>query len=55
MLAPLRMAYKASERLGGWLASKLEKADDRLHRASWTRPFAGHLIAIGRVPKSPTA
>ena len=51
LLAPLRIAYKASERLGGWLASRLERADDRLHRARWTRPFAGHLIAIGRVPK----
>jgi ubiquinone/menaquinone biosynthesis C-methylase UbiE len=52
LLAPLRIAYKASERLGGWLASKLEKVDDRLHRAGWMQPFAGHLIAIGRVPKA---
>ena len=51
LLAPLRIAYKASERFGGWLASKLEPLDDRLHRQSWTRPLAGHLIAIGRVPR----
>ena len=55
LLAPLRIAYKASERLGGWLASKIEKADDRLHGAKWTQPFAGHLIAIGRVPQSTKA
>lgn len=55
LLAPLRIAYKASERLGGWLAGKLEKADDRVHRAGWTQPFAGHLIAIGRVPKATKA
>jgi ubiquinone/menaquinone biosynthesis C-methylase UbiE len=52
LLAPLRFAYKASERFGGWLASKLEEADDRLHHARWTQPFAGHLIAIGRTPEA---
>lgn len=50
LLAPLRIAYKVNETFGGWLAGKLERMDDRLHRRSWTRPFAGHLIAIGRVP-----
>lgn len=50
LLAPLRIAYKASEPFGRWLAGKLEQLDDRLHRQSWTRPFAGHLVAIGRVP-----
>lgn len=50
LLAPLRIAYKASETFGGWLAGRLESVDDRLHRRPWTRPFAGHLIAIGRVP-----
>ena len=50
LLAPLRIAYKLNERLGGWLAGKLEALDDRLHRRRWTQPFAGHLIAIGRVP-----
>ena len=49
LLAPIRIAYKASERFGGWLASKLEGVDDRLHQQGWSRPFAGHLIAIGRV------
>ena len=50
LLAPLRIAYKLNERFGGWLASRLEPLDDRLHRAGWTQPVAGHLIAIGRVP-----
>lgn len=50
LLAPLRIAYKLNERVGGWLAEKVEKLDDRLHQARFTRPFAGHLIAIGRVP-----
>lgn len=50
LLAPLRIAYKLNEGFGGWLAGKLEEVDDRLHRASWAQPFAGHLIAIGRVP-----
>jgi SAM-dependent methyltransferase len=50
LLAPLRIAYKVSEGFGGWLASKIEKLDDRVHRQRLTQPFAGHLIAIGRVP-----
>ena len=50
LLAPLRIAYKLNEPFGGWLASKLEKFDDRLHGRRLTQPFAGHLIAIGRVP-----
>jgi ubiquinone/menaquinone biosynthesis C-methylase UbiE len=52
LLAPLRIAYKLNERFGGWLAGKLEHVDDRLHRAGWTQPFAGHLIAIGRAPRT---
>lgn len=55
LLAPLRIAYKLNEGFGAWLASKLERLDDRLHRAGWTQPFAGHLIAIGRVPEKPKA
>jgi SAM-dependent methyltransferase len=50
LFAPIRIAYKANERVGSWLAMKLEQADDGLHRRPWTKPFAGHLIAIGRVP-----
>lgn len=49
LLAPLRIAYKLNEDFGAWLAGKLEPLDDRVHRHAWTRPFAGHLIAIGRV------
>lgn len=50
MFAPLRIAYKASEGLGRRLASLLDRMDDRMHRWKWTRRFAGHLVAIGRVP-----
>lgn len=49
MLAPLRIAYKLSEPFGARLARWLEPFDDRVHRQRWTTPFAGHLIAIGRV------
>jgi ubiquinone/menaquinone biosynthesis C-methylase UbiE len=55
LLAPLRVAYKLNERFGGWLAAKVEKLDDRFHQARFTQPFAGHLIAIGRVPSKPKA
>ena len=53
LLAPIRIAYKLNQGFGGWLAGKLESLDDRLHRQAWTRPIAGHLIAIGRVPRKP--
>jgi ubiquinone/menaquinone biosynthesis C-methylase UbiE len=53
LLAPLRIAYKLNESFGGWLAEKVEKLDDRLHQARFAQPFAGHLIAIGRVPSKP--
>ena len=48
LLAPIRLAYKLSPRLGRRLAASLERFDDRLHRQGWTRPVAGHLIAIGK-------
>lgn len=51
LLAPLRFAYKANERLGGRLAARLERLDDGLHeRFPAVRGFAGHLIAIARKP-----
>lgn len=53
MLAPLRIAYKLGAGVGGAIASAVEGLDNRLHRASVARPFAGHLIAIGQVPGSP--
>jgi len=40
-----------TERFGGWLAGKIERADDAINRTSLAQPFAGHLIAIGRVAK----
>lgn len=54
LLAPLRFAYKANERLGGRIASRLERLDDGLHqRFPKLRGFAGHLIAIGERPAAP--
>ncbi len=53
LLAPLRIAYKLNEGFGAWLAKKVERLDDRLHRSGASKPFAGHLIAIGRVPPKP--
>jgi nitrogenase molybdenum-iron protein beta chain len=51
LLGPVRMLYKISEGLGRRAARALEAFDDRLHTAKWTRPFAGHLVAIGETPK----
>jgi SAM-dependent methyltransferase len=48
LFAPLRIAYKLVPSLGRRLAASLERLDDRLHTRRWTRPFAGHLIAIGK-------
>lgn len=52
LFAPIRIAYKAHPLLGSRLAATLEQLDDRLHDAPWTKPFAGHLIAIGERPRS---
>ncbi|MFL6727007.1 MAG: methyltransferase domain-containing protein [Sphingomicrobium sp.] len=51
LLGPIRILYKINAGLGRGLARVLEPFDDWLHRASWTRRFAGHLIAIGEMPK----
>ena len=52
LLAPIRIVYKLNERLGQRMARRLESFDDWLHKASWTRPFAGHLIAIAQAPSA---
>ena len=52
LLGPIRIAYKVNEGLGRRVAKLLEPIDDALHNASWTRPFAGHLIAIGEVSRN---
>lgn len=49
LFAPLRIVYKLSGALGSRVAAAAEVLDDRVHGWRWTRPFAGHLIAIGRV------
>jgi SAM-dependent methyltransferase len=52
LLAPMRIAYKLNERLGGRLAERIEKLDDGLHeRFAFTKPFAGHLVLLGRAPQ----
>lgn len=50
LLAPIRIVEKVSKRAFTKLASVIDRFDDRVHRLRWTKPFAGHLIAIGRVP-----
>lgn len=50
MLAPLRIAYKLGDAVGKGVAKALDRLDDRVGNARWHRRFAGHLIAIGRVP-----
>jgi SAM-dependent methyltransferase len=48
LFAPIRIAYKANGAIGSRVASLLERIDDRVHESmAWTKPFAGHLIAIG--------
>jgi SAM-dependent methyltransferase len=51
LFGPIRMVYKANERLGRRVARAIERFDDRLHQASWAQRFAGHLIAIGEAPR----
>lgn len=50
MLAPLRVAWRAAPTLASRFARRWEQLDDKLHSMRWMRPFAGHLIAIGRAP-----
>jgi hypothetical protein len=48
LFAPIRLAYKAHPAFGSRIAAVLECLDDRTHETfSLTKPFAGHLIAIG--------
>ena len=52
LFAPMRIAYKAHPGLGSRIASAIETLDDRAHGSiAWTKPFAGHLIAIGERPR----
>jgi len=54
LFAPVRLAYKVDEPLAARIAARIEKLDDRVHEVlSWTKPFAGHLIAIGERPMAP--
>lgn len=49
LFAPFRLAYKVSPSLAPRLAARFERLDDRIHAWPWTRAFAGHLVATGRV------
>lgn len=46
LFGPLRTAYKINQKLGSFLARRLEAADDSICQKSWMVPFAGHLIVI---------
>lgn len=52
LFGPIRMAYKLNQGFGRRAAQAIEGIDDRVHQAAWTRPFAGHLVAIGEVPRT---
>ena len=51
MFAPMRLFYRWAPNLGKDVARTIEASDDGLHRrVKVFKPFAGHLIAIGRRP-----
>jgi ubiquinone/menaquinone biosynthesis C-methylase UbiE len=49
LFGPIRLVYKLGDPIGSRVARVVEGLDDRLHKLSWTKRFAGHLIAIGKV------
>ncbi len=52
LFAPMRIAYKAHPGLASRIAARIESLEDHAHEAlPWTKPFAGHLIAIGERPR----
>lgn len=48
MFAPLRILHKISHGLGRAVGKKIMPHEPRLSDSAWTRPVAGHLIAIAR-------
>jgi SAM-dependent methyltransferase len=48
LAGPLRALYRLDRRLGAAAARRLEALDDRVSSWPWTKPLAGHLIAIAR-------
>ena len=50
LLGPIRIGYKLNESVGRQLAGLLNQFDDNVSRMAWTRPFAGHLVAIAAKP-----
>jgi SAM-dependent methyltransferase len=50
VLGPVRIAYKILPRWSPRIASILDPLDDRLFKARWAVPFAGHLVAVARRP-----
>jgi SAM-dependent methyltransferase len=47
LFAPLRLLYKLGNRLGGFVARRVEPLDDAFCRKPGTVGFAGHLIVVG--------
>lgn len=50
--APMRMAYKLNANVASKLAQSVERVDDLVHGLPFTKPFAGHLIAIAEKPRA---
>ena len=48
MFAPLRIVHKVSHGLGRAAGKVVMPHEAALSDSAWTRPFAGHLIAIAR-------
>lgn len=51
LFAPMRMVYKVNKTLAGKVAQFVEPYDDLLHGLSFTKPFAGHLVAVASRPR----
>ena len=50
LLAPIRLAYKASPRLGEAIAQRIERMDDRVSDTKLMTRFSGHLICTATKP-----
>jgi ubiquinone/menaquinone biosynthesis C-methylase UbiE len=48
LLAPLRLVYKVSPKLGKAAAKKAEKLDESFNQKDWHKKFAGHLIMTAK-------
>jgi SAM-dependent methyltransferase len=55
MLAGLRIPYKLGRGVGSAFARLFERLDERVGGKEWHKPFAGHLVVMGRRPAQPRA